>query len=331
MMRAGSLTRIVGVLVSAASLMALGACQKGDDRAAAGGKKIELGFITNGPGDFWVIAKAGVIKAERELGVTVGFEVPGHATTAQQKQIIEVKIAKGVQGMAISPLDPESQVTILNEAASHMPVVTQDSDAPKSNRIAYVGTDNVEAGRKAGRLIKEVLPNGGKIAVFVGKMDVANAYERYRGITEIIKDANITVVTGKPYTDETLRPKAQENVRAALGKYPDIGCLVGLWSYSGPAIVKVVREKGAKVPIVCFDEEAATLRGIREGLIRATVVQRPFEFGYRSVKLLTQLARGEKPEIPKDGLMYVPTMIIRKDNVDAFEKKLEALMAQGKG
>lgn len=240
-------------------------------------------------------------------------------------------IAMGIQGMAISPLDPESQVTILNEAAGHMPVVTQDSDAPKSKRVAYVGTNNVEAGRQAGRLIKEVLPKGGKIAVFVGKMDVANARERYQGIREVLKGTKITVVTGKPYTDETLRPKAQENVRAALGKYPDIGCLVGLWSYNGPAILKVVREQAKKVPIVCFDEEAATLQGIRDGMIGATVVQQPFEFGYQSIKLLTQLHRDEKPTIPDDKLMYVPTMIIRKDGVDAFAKKLESLLAQGKG
>jgi len=300
---------------------------------AAGGveRKISLVFLTNGPSDFWQIARAGVNKACRELGVEVDFQVPGQATTAQQKQIIEAMIAKGAAGMAISPLDPESQVEILNEAARYMPVVTQDSDAPKSNRIAYVGTDNVEAGRQAGRLIKEVLPNGGKIAVFVGKMDVANARERYQGILEVIKDANISVIEGRPFTDETIRPKAQENVSAVLGKYPDVGCLVGLWSYNGPAILKVVRESKAKVPIVCFDEEAATLQGIREGLIQATVVQQPFEFGYQSIKLLTQLIRGEKPNIPESKLIYVPTMIIRKDGVDAFEKRLKDLMAQGKG
>jgi ribose transport system substrate-binding protein len=309
-----------------------GACQKQTrETTGAGADKIELAFIINAPSDFWTLAKAGIAKAENELGVVVHFEVPGHATTAEQKQIIEAMIGKGIKGMAISPLDSKSQVTVINEAAAHMPVVTQDSDAPKSKRVAYVGTNTVEAGRQAARLIKEILPNGGKIAVFVGKMDVANARERYRGILEVLKGCKITIATGKPYTDETLRPKAQENVRVAIGKHPDLGCLVGLWSYNGPAIVKVVREQNAKVPIVCFDEEPATLQGIRDGLIRATVVQQPFEFGYQSIKLLAQLARGETPKIPNDGLMYVPTMIIRKDNVDAFQKRIKVLMAQGKG
>jgi ribose transport system substrate-binding protein len=329
-MRARPFAGIVVASVSLALLVGLGACQRQAKDTGGRTKQVELAFLINAPSDFWTLAKAGIAKAERETGVRVHFEVPGHATTAEQKQIIEAMIGKGIKGMAISPLDSESQVAIINEAAAHMPIVTQDSDAPRSKRVAYVGTNNVEAGRQAGRLIKEILPKGGKIAVFVGKMDVANARERYAGIMEVIKGANIAVVTGKPYTDETLRPKAQENVRVALGKFPDLGCLVGLWSYNGPAIVKVVKEQSAKVPIVCFDEEPATLQGIRDGLINATVVQQPFEFGYRSIKLLAQLARGENPKIPDDGLMYVPTKIIRKDNVDAFSKQLDLLMAQGK-
>src|SRR5258705_8683965 len=39
---------------------------------------------------------------------------------------------------------------------------TQDSDAPNSNRMFYIGTDNVAAGRQAGELVKEALPEGGK-------------------------------------------------------------------------------------------------------------------------------------------------------------------------
>jgi len=328
------------MIALSAFLLVLGACHKEPVKgptgategktSGTGGGTIRLVFIPNAPSDFWQIAKAGINKAAKELDVEVQVEIPGQGPAAQQQQIIEAMIAKGVQGMAISPLDPESQIGILNEAAKHMPVVTQDSDAPKSRRVAYVGTDNVAAGRKAGRLLKEVLPHGGSIAVFVGKMDAPNARERYQGMMEEIKGANFTVIEGRPFTDETSRPKAQENVAAVLGKYPDVGCLVGLWSYNGPAIMKVVRESKAKVPVICFDEEAGTLQGIRDGLINATVVQQPFEFGYRSIKLLAEIARGHQPKIPPDGLMYVDTMIIRKDNVDAFEKRLREMMALGK-
>ncbi len=324
--------RYLSIMLSACAAFALWGCQKEAEPTSKPGqpKMVRLAFVVNNSCDFWMIARAGFRKAEKECNVEVDFQIPGQGTVAQQKQIIEAMIGKEVKGMAISPLAPDSQVAMLNEAAAHMPVVTQDSDSPKSKRVAYVGTDNIEAGRQAGRLIKEVLPKGGKIAVFVGKMDAANARERYQGIQDVLKDANVTVVERGPITDENSRSKAQENVAAVVGKYPDLGCLVGLWSYNGPAILKIVRESKVKVPIVCFDEELATLQGVREGLIHATVVQQPFEFGYQSIKLLAQLARGEKPKIPESKLMYVPTMIIRKDNVDAFEKQMKEVLSQGK-
>jgi len=80
-----------------------------------------------------------------------------------------------------SPVDPENQTQMLNEVAKQVVVFTQDSDAPKSNRMCYVGTDNVAAGRQAGALIKEALPQGGKIMIFVGNLDARNAQEAITG------------------------------------------------------------------------------------------------------------------------------------------------------
>ena len=101
-----------------------------------------------------------------------------------------------------------------------MLVVTQDSDAPKSDRAFYVGTDNVAAGRQAGELIKEALPQGGKIMVFVGKIDARNAQERLQGIKEALQGTNITIVDVR--TDDTDRVRAKSNVSDTLVRYPDV-------------------------------------------------------------------------------------------------------------
>ena len=70
---------------------------------------------------------------------------------------------------------------------------TTDSDAPQSNRVAYIGTDNTAAGRQAGEQIKKALPNGGKVVMFVGTMDADNARERVQGINEVLNGTNITI------------------------------------------------------------------------------------------------------------------------------------------
>ena len=75
---------------------------------------------------------------------------------------------------------------MLNTWAKKASIITVDSDAPNSDRLFYLGTNNVEAGRQAGELLKEALPDGGKVMVFVGVGDQANAVERYQGLKEAV-------------------------------------------------------------------------------------------------------------------------------------------------
>jgi ribose transport system substrate-binding protein len=162
---------------------------------------------------------------------------------------------------------------MINDVAKNALVITQDSDAPQSDRACYIGTDNIAAGRQAGGLIREALPDGGKIMIFVGNLDVRNAQERYQGIKEALQGSKVEIVDVR--TDETDRVRAKSNAADALIKYPDIAGLVGLWSYNGPAILNAVTDAGkvGHVKIVCFDEEDPTLAGVKDGAIYATVVQ----------------------------------------------------------
>ena len=65
-----------------------------------------------------------------------------------------------------------------------MPLLCHDSDAPESDRRFYLGTNNYEAGRMLGKLVMERMPEGGKLMVFVGNMDVLNAQQRRQGLID---------------------------------------------------------------------------------------------------------------------------------------------------
>ena len=290
------------------------------------GKTKRLAFVTNNASDFWAIARKGTEKADAELAdVTVEFRIPGDGTAAEQKRIIDDLLAKGVNGIAISPKDPENQTQLINDAAKQALVITQDSDAPKSDRACYIGTDNVAAGRQEGELIKEVLPQGGKIMVFVGSADARNARERLQGIKEVLQGSKVEIIDVR--TDEADRVRAKSNAADTLVKYSDVACLVGLWSYNGPAILNAVKDAGkvGQVKIVCFDEEDETLAGIKDGAIYATVVQQPFEFGYQSVKMMAQILNGDKSGIPASKQVIVPTLVIKKEGVAEFQRKINGL------
>jgi ribose transport system substrate-binding protein len=294
--------------------------------SSGGGATKRMAFVTNNASDFWTIARKGTEKADAELAdVTVEFKIPADGTAAEQKRIVDDLLAKGVDGIAISPVDPNNQTQMINDVAKQAIVFTQDSDAPTSDRAAYVGTDNVAAGRQAGGLIKEALPEGGKIMLFVGKLDARNAQERMQGIKEALQGSNVVIIDTR--TDDTDRVRAKSNVSDTLVKYPDVKALVGLWSYNGPAILNAVKESGksSQVKIIAFDEEDETLAGVKDGNIYATVVQQPYEFGYQAIKLMAQYAKGDKSAIPAGKQIFVPTLVIKRDNVEDFQTKIKTL------
>jgi ribose transport system substrate-binding protein len=301
----------------------------GSDKPAgdkpAGGKKT-IAFVTNNASDFWTIARKGTEKAQGELSnYTIEFQIPSDGSAAEQKRILDDLVAKGVAGIAVSPVDPKNQAKDLDALAGKVALFCQDSDAPDTQRACYVGTNNVAAGEMAGAEVKKALPNGGKIMVFVGKADAQNAKERYEGLKKALEGSNVTIVDLR--TDDTDRMRAKQNVADTLVKNPDIAGLVGLWSYNGPAIANAVKEAGKaeKVKIVCFDEEAETLAAIKSGLIFSTIVQQPFEFGYQSMTLLAKYLDGDKAGIPADKKLIVPTQVVDKASVEAFETKLKEL------
>jgi ribose transport system substrate-binding protein len=308
--------------------MLLAGCQPAPPAGAgtgAGGKH-KLAFVTNNSSDFWVIARKGTEKAAAEIpSIEVEFRMPADGTAAEQQRQVDDLLARGIHGIAISPVDPANQTPMLNRAASQTLVVTQDSDAPNSNRVCYIGTDNVQAGRQAGELVKEALPQGGKIMVFVGVLDADNAKQRYQGLKEALDGSNVEIIDVR--TDNTDRVRAKSNASDTLVNNPDIAGMVGLWSYNGPLILSAVREanKAGKVKIIAFDEEDETLSGIRDGAIYATVVQQPFEFGYRSMEIMSKILNGDKSQIPPGKQIFVPTKAVKKDNVDAFTKEINAL------
>ena len=130
-------------------------------------------------------------------------------------------------------------------------------------------------------------------------------------------------------TDQTDRARAKQNVEDAIISYPDVDCFVGLWSYNPPAILSAVKDSNmqGKIHIVAFDEEEDTLQGIKDGHIYGTIAQQPFQFGYQSVSLLTELARGNDSILPDNGVIYVPVTVVKQDNVDQFWQNLKDMVA----
>lgn len=287
--------------------------------------KPHFAFIPNNVSDFWTIAKKGVDKAAQELGVEVEFRPPSTGAIAEQQSIIEDLLNKGIDGITVSPIDPANQTGFLDKVAAQTPLLCHDSDAPQSKRLAYVGTNNYQAGLEAGKLIKEALPQGGKIMLFVGTLDAQNAQDRKKGIEDELQGSTIQILDTR--TDGVDTVKARSNAEDAMMTYTDLACLVGLWSYNGPALAAAVTgsNKVGSIKVVCFDEGAETLQAIKDGVIHGTVVQKPFEMGYQTIKLLNEIHKGNKAALPANGVVDTGVLTVRKDNVESFWNELKKL------
>jgi ribose transport system substrate-binding protein len=319
--------RSVVVAFAAITMIGAASCKKsgegGGGAAPAGGNKYHFAFVTNNSAGFWNIAKKGVEKAEQDLGIKAEVMRPLKGELAEQQSLLEDAMVRDFTGLAVSPVNPDSMTPLLDRVAAKMPVICHDSDAPKSKRVSYVGTNNTEAGRAAGTAALKALGDKrkGKVALFVGRIDMQNAIERRAGVEEILKPTGLEILP--VFLDGTDRAKAKKNVEDALARYPDLVLTIGLWSYNGPSLAGAIRASSRKdkPAIVAFDEDEETLKAVEDGLIYATIVQKPFEFGYQSMKLLKDIVDGK--QVPASVNPGIDT--ISKENLTAFWTKLKEL------
>src|SRR5713101_8941178 len=166
----------------------------GSSASCAADKKM-LAFVVNGASDFWKAAEAGVKKAQTELpNYTLVFKYPEQSSAAIQTRMMDDLVAAGVAGIMVSAVDPKTMGDALNRIGKQVALFTTDSDAPKSSRVAYIGSSNVDAGKQAGEIALKALPNGGKCMGFVGLPGADNARERIEGFKDAIAGTKITLV-----------------------------------------------------------------------------------------------------------------------------------------
>ena len=288
-------------------------------------EKPALAFVVNAASDFWKLAEAGVKAAQAELpGYELQFRYPAQGTAALQNALMDDLVAAGTDAIMISSADPKNSIDAFNRIAAQVPLFTTDSDAPASNRIAYLGSSNTAAGEQAGEIAVKAMPDGGKCMGFVGFLGADNAVERIAGFRKAIEGSGIELVDVRG--DDVDFARARTNVDDVLAANPEINCMVGFYSYNPPKIYEALQAAGklGEVTVVAFDEDPISLGAVREGSFAGTVVQDPYQWGYQGMKLMASYLEGDKSGVPSDGLIIVPTKKIDKSNVDAFEAELKA-------
>ena len=323
-------TKLATYLLAIATLSSLTvgatACRRGAS------KTVKLAFVTNNTSAFWNIAAAGVHKYEQEAKVQVDIKLPPNGTLDEQNQILQNLSSQGYDAIAVSSIAPSDQTAQLDDIAGRTHLLTFDSDAAKSKRLLYIGTNNYAAGKVLGGEIVKLLPKGGKIAVFVGTFAADNAAQREKGIEDAIAGHGIEIVDKRE--DNTDRARARSNVEDIVNARRDLSMVVGLYNYNGSAIAAALEGLGKKGSVLAavFDEDEGTLDGIAQGSIQVTVVQKPFMFGYLASKWMHDLAtKGDaaKAALPPERIIDTGVEVINRDNLKEFRDRLAQMRKSG--
>ena len=321
--------RRILVLVAAAAVTATLACNRTAETPATGGAETKqtLRFAVIPKAlDIPVFnyAKIGAERAAKELGnVQIEWRAPESADQLRQKEILESFITQRVDGIAISTLNGDFLTETINRAIdAGIPVVTWDSDAPKSKRLAFYGVDDFQSGKIMGEQAIKLLNGTGKVAL-ITSMGATNLQRRLDGAREALKAApGIQIVEVYDIKEDVVR--CAEIIATGSRRYPDLGAWlsVGGWPvFTRNALAGV---DSAKTKVISFDTVESAIDLLREGKVQVLLGQKYFGWGSEPVKILHGIKNGRMPPV---AIIDSGVDIVTKDNMDAYVAEFRRLAA----
>jgi ribose transport system substrate-binding protein len=307
-MRSRGWTRTGGLLACGALAIAVTGCPKnestesGGGGGAAPGKKLTIAVMPKGTKhQFWQAVKAGADQACKEENCNADWAGPANeGKIDDQVNLVETKITAKVDGIVLAATDATALVKpLLDAKAKGIPVVTIDSGVTdKDASLAYIATDNVEGGRKAAEALAKAMGEKGKVGLLIFQKGSASSDDRQKGFEEGIKKyPGITLETTLEANDPQ---KATETTLNMLTAHPDIVGIFAANEPNGVGAANALKQKGlgGKVKLVAYDSSTEELKALEDGIIQATIVQDPFQMGYKGVKTVLNAIRkkpiGEK-------------------------------------
>jgi ribose transport system substrate-binding protein len=311
---------LVSVLVAAAAV-ACGGSQP------AGPKKLRFALIPKAL-DIPVFdyANKGAQRTAKEMGnVEVIYQGPDHADELRQKEVVESFISQKVDGIAISVVNAEFLTSTIDKAiAAGIPVVTWDSDAPNSKRIAFYGVDDIAAGRIMGEEVAKLLNGKGTVA-FLTSLGANNLQRRLDGAKEALaKYPGIKIIETFDAHEDGLT--AARLIETGTNRYPTLGAWisVGGWPVFAAKSLDPVDPK--KTKFVSFDTIGAGPDLLRAGKVQVLLGQKYFGWGSEPIKILVDIVNG-KP--PAKAVIDSGVDIVTPQNVDEYVRNFKKMEGGG--
>jgi ribose transport system substrate-binding protein len=241
----------------------------------------------------WRTVEKGAKEAAVQLGMKIDYRGPIRINPSEQANLLEKAIAAKPDAILLQGIMEQEYNLLIGKAIDQgIPVITVDADEPGSRRLAYVGTDNREAGKRMGELVVKDAGGKGSIGVIIGSELAENQQLRLEGFRSIIANTpGFEIVAVR--SSNISRIQAAKQTEAMLNEYASIQTIVGFSSLDAVGIVEGLKATNRTgVRVFGFDDLEETRKGIAHGEIMASIVQQPQEIGTKSIYLLEEFFRG---------------------------------------
>jgi ribose transport system substrate-binding protein len=288
---------------------------------AEAGSEITIAIVPKLVHPFFEDTRIGAEERAAELGVTFQWVAPQTGDAAIQVQMIEDLVRAQVNAIVISPNEPTSVEPVIADAMSQgILVLTFDSDSPDSERVMYIGTDNRTAGEVQGETLNELIGGQGKVGIITGGLGALNLNQRIEGLrSKLGPDVEVVEPVA---TDDDLQ-KALGVSEALLRAQPDLAGIACVSASGAPTLAQVIQapefsDRIGQLQIVAFDDLEETNRGIEDGIIAATMVQRPVQMGILSIQWSYDILTGAA--MPDCAVVDTGVTVVTIDNIDNYTK-----------
>jgi ribose transport system substrate-binding protein len=263
--------------------------------------------------EFFNWSYAGFQDAARTVGATTELQGPADWDASAEARAVDQLVAKGVKGIAVTAGDADTLTSAIDASMkAKVPILTFDSDSPKSKRLLFVGTNNYNAGYQAGLAVAKLLGDKARVGISrIPGLDSIN--HRVAGFTDALKKMAPGAQIVTEVNDEGDLQKAEPVNTAMLQAHPEINVI--FCGHGNPATGalaatrNVGRDKGDnKVHVVAWAIDVPILQGVENGDYGMTVAQNPYMMGVQSFWQLWSAAHPTQfDSMTNPGFGHVPT------------------------
>ncbi|HWE58760.1 MAG TPA: substrate-binding domain-containing protein [Solirubrobacteraceae bacterium] len=222
----------------------------------------------------------GIQDACQLLNCSYSWSGSNSSNVGQMASAINTAVSGGVDGIATSLISPLLAEPVAAATRAGIPVIAYSADEPKTSRLAYIGQNLTLSGQEMGRKIKQLIPGGGRIAIFIAIPGSANLQPRLDGIRRELKGSNLHIVApasgaGEPQELITTDAFIAKHLTAYKGYFA-----VDAGSTAGVALAIQKYNLKGKVIGGGFDLTADTENLLSQGVIQFAIDQQPYLQGF---------------------------------------------------